>query len=788
MVEHAAAGATSGPDLSLQHLRAELARIDILIRREILRWQLAGQDPHDAFRGLHLADGEVAQLLARPFASSWGQSVAPAPEEAEAFVQAERQASERARTMAETARQCGQISRLEILAATFGLDRFDLDTLLICLAPSLDLRYERLYAFLQDDVTRKRPTINLILDLLSDGQPASRLPLLRRFSDDAPLFKHRFLERVSDARTNHLPLLGQALSLDPALVTWLLGGYQPHADLGPHAVLWQPRSDADEADALLAAEAWTDLERALTQECPLLVFYGVDQVSQRAAGRLLAWKAARPLLLVDLAAMVGQGVLPLQALRLALRDARLTGAIPYLAGWDGCLLDIDRQQAEGLAARSLDGSSPPPELLAELCAHPDWVVVAGRAAWQAEGIDRDRLLFWIEFAAPAYAQRRALWHFFLNSPSPGDGYIASSPPGGEGAVSPPLGEGQGEGESGAVRTDSPSPPTPLPTGERGAMDVSALAGQFSLTAGQIRDAVASARDRAARRGGVVQEHDLLAAARAHSNPRLSSLARKIAPRYTWDDIVLPDDQLALLQEIVATVRGRPLVLEEWGVGHKLASSPGVTMLFSGEPGTGKTMAAEVMANELGLDLYKIDLSTVVSKYIGETEKNLERIFGEAQSSNAILFFDEADAIFGKRSEVKDAHDRYANIEISYLLQRMEAYEGVTILATNLRANMDEAFNRRLQFAVDFPFPDEGYRLRIWQTLFPPDVPREPDLDFDLLARRFKLAGGNIRNILVSAAYLAASDGGRLGMRHLLHGTRRELQKMGRLVNERDLRP
>ena len=234
------------------------------------------------------------------------------------------------------------------------------------------------------------------------------------------------------------------------------------------------------------------------------------------------------------------------------------------------------------------------------------------------------------------------------------------------------------------------------------------------------------------------------------------------------------------------MRGRPQVLDEWGVGQKLASSAGVTVLFAGDPGTGKTMAAEIIAGELGLDLYKIDLSTVVSKYIGETEKNLERIFNEAQSSNAILFFDEADAIFGKRSEVKDAHDRYANIEISYLLQRMEMYDGVTILATNLRANLDEAFTRRLQFAVDFPFPEKEDRRRIWQTLFPPDVPREPDLDFDFLARRFKLAGGNIRNIIVNAAYLAAADGQRVTMAHLLHGTRRELQKMGRLVGDEDL--
>jgi ATP-dependent 26S proteasome regulatory subunit len=726
-------------DATLRYLEAELSRIDILIGREVTRWQRAGQDPYDGFRGLHLAEGEIVQLLARPFGTSWGQTAALPADEANAFARAEASAREQVRALSAATRQRGQEPRLEALATAFGLDRFDLDTLLICLAPALDLRYERLYAFLQDDVTRKRPTVNLVLDLLSDGQPEHRLALLQRFGDDAPLFKHHFLDRLSDANAAPGPLLGQALSVDPGLVTWLLGAYQPHAELDGHAELWEPRPEADTADAVLAGEIWPELKRATEQKCPLCVFYGVDETAQRAASRLLARQAGRPLLSVDLASVVGQGVAPVEAVKLALRDARLTGAVPNLMGWDACLVDGGSQQAEAAAGPAVAGNSPLPALLAELCVYPDLVVVAGRARWQAGGIDRDRLLVWLEFPTPAYGQREALWEHYLG------GEVVD------------------------------------------AQDVMALSGQFTLTTAQIRDAVASARDWAAQRGEALQSYDLLAAARAHSNPRLSSLARKITPRYTWDDIVLPADHVELLHEIVATVRQRPLVLEAWGVGRKLASSAGVTMLFSGEPGTGKTMAAEVMANELGLDLYKIDLSTVVSKYIGETEKNLERIFGEAQSSNAILFFDEADAIFGKRSEVKDAHDRYANIEISYLLQRMEAYEGVTILATNLRANLDEAFTRRLQFAVDFPFPDETDRLRIWQTLFPPDVPREPDLNLDLLARRFKLAGGNIRNILVSAAYLAASDGGEVEMKHLLHGTRRELQKMGRLVNERDLR-
>jgi SpoVK/Ycf46/Vps4 family AAA+-type ATPase len=449
------------------------------------------------------------------------------------------------------------------------------------------------------------------------------------------------------------------------------------------------------------------------------------------------------LLKVDLGKVAECDLCPTRALRLALRDARLTGALPLLTGWDACLED----------------GAPPPDLLAELCAYPDVAILAGRAAWQARGIDRDREMFWLECPLPAYDDRRALWELFLGKGGPRAISLARFE----------LQEDRSSALPGVIETQ----------------DLAALAGQFQLTAGQIRDAVASARDRAAQQGRELGNEDLFAAARAHSNPRLSQLARKIVPRYGWGDIVLPEDLIALLREMVATVRERPLVLETWGVGHKLVSCAGVTALFAGPPGTGKTMAAEIIACELGLDLFKIDLSTVVSKYIGETEKNLERIFSEAERSNAILFFDEADALFGRRSEVRDSHDRYANIEISYLLQRMEGYDGVTILATNLRANLDEAFTRRLQFAVDFPFPEEADRLRIWRTLFPPGVPCEADIDLELLARRFRLAGGNIRNILVSAAYLAAADGRRVTKDHLMHGTRRELQKMGRLVGERD---
>jgi SpoVK/Ycf46/Vps4 family AAA+-type ATPase len=315
--------------------------------------------------------------------------------------------------------------------------------------------------------------------------------------------------------------------------------------------------------------------------------------------------------------------------------------------------------------------------------------------------------------------------------------------------------------------------------------LSVLAGQFTLNSGQIIAAASSAMSQALQAGRPLQIADLFDAARLHSGHHLTDLAHKIEPRYQWEDLVLPETPTAMLREMSSMVQSRPLVLETWGLGRKLTAGSGISALFSGPPGTGKTLAAQIMANQLGIDLYRIDLSTVVSKYIGETEKNLERIFSEASESNAILFFDEADTIFGKRSEVKDAHDRYANIEVGYLLQRMENYNGVAILATNLRANLDEAFTRRLQFIINFPFPDEEYRLRIWQVLIPPDLPRADDLDLETMAKRFKLAGGSIRNIIVSAAYLAAADGGRVSMQHLLHGAKREIQKMGKLLHEAD---
>jgi AAA+ superfamily predicted ATPase len=685
----------------------------------VRRWELAGQDPDDAFRGLRIVDSEAQSLAALPLGGNWGQTVSLPANEAQVFDKAMDESLLQAGALAREARDHGSVSRLEHLAQAFSLDRLDLDVFLLCLAPALDLRYERLYGYLQNDVTRRKPRVNLVLDLLGQAGP-SRWQHLARFANDAPLFRHHLLEWASLSGSENPPLLARALQVDQTVVSWLLGSYKPQGALAASSTL-KMRTKED-VERKRGGQDLAELVQAVQAERPVLAFYGPDLARQQSTARWLAAKAQRPLLIVDIAATIQAGFSPDFSLRLALRDALLTGSIPYLIGWH-TIFETEKSV------------SPPVGLLEELCAFPDTVIVSSLKLWQAQGIERERHLFWYEFPMLAYPQRFDLWTESLGE---------------EAGIEPSV--------------------------------VTNLASQFLLTSGQIRDAIASARDMAAQGNEPLAGRHLFSAARTHSNPHLAGLARKIEPRYDWDDIVLPEDQIVQLGEIVATVRARPQVLEQWGVGVKLVSSAGITILFAGPPGTGKTMAAEVIAAELGLDLYKIDLSTVVSKYIGETEKNLERIFHEAQSSNAILFFDEADAIFGKRSEVKDAHDRYANIEVSYLLQRMEAYDGVTILATNLRANLDEAFTRRLQFAVDFPFPEEEDRRRIWRTLFPPDVPRSEEIDFDLLARRFKLAGGSIRNIIVSAAYLAAADGELVTMELLLHGTRRELQKMGRLVN------
>lgn len=270
----------------------------------------------------------------------------------------------------------------------------------------------------------------------------------------------------------------------------------------------------------------------------------------------------------------------------------------------------------------------------------------------------------------------------------------------------------------------------------------------------------------------------------HTRPQIGSLGEYIAPVAGWDDIVLPEAQKETLQEIVMQVKQRAKVYGEWGFASKSARGLGISALFAGESGTGKTMASEVLANELKLDLYRIDLSQVVNKYIGETEKNLKRIFDAAEDGGAILLFDEADALFGKRSDVKDSHDRYSNIEVSYLLQRMEAYRGLAILTTNMKSALDKAFLRRIRFVVQFPYPDASLRAEIWKRVFPDNTPTE-NLDSEKLAR-LNIPGGNIRNIALNAAFMAAHENQPVQMAHIALAARTEYSKLERTLSTNEV--
>lgn len=308
-----------------------------------------------------------------------------------------------------------------------------------------------------------------------------------------------------------------------------------------------------------------------------------------------------------------------------------------------------------------------------------------------------------------------------------------------------------------------------------------LSEQFRFSARMIFSTGALFASESARLSG----EGLWNACRSLARPKLENLAQRIVPSATWADLVLPESQEQILRQLAAQVRHRMKVYETWGFSAKGRRGLGVTALFSGPSGTGKTLAAEVLGSELGLDVYRIDLSAVVSKYIGETEKNLKQVFDAAEEGGVLLLFDEADALFGKRGEVREAHDRYANIEVGYLLQRMEAYQGLAILTTNLKSSMDKAFQRRLRFTVNFPFPDGKQREAIWSRVFPrktPTVGVEP-----AKLSQLNVAGGNIRNIALNAAFLAADSKGPVTMAHLLEAARLEAQKIERPITDSEIR-
>jgi hypothetical protein len=589
--------------------------------------------------------------------------------------------------------------RLAELSARLGLTELDAALLLIALAPDLDRAFEPLYGYLNDDVSRRRATVALALDLV--GVPVHSPEGRGRFHPAAPLAALGLLTVEEPER----PFLSRSLRVPDRLTAHLLGDDTPDAGLAPflHALpappapAVPPSADATDGDWARFVQR---LAARLTDGSPLTVY-----LRERREGDGLACAAA------------------------ALRAA----GVPALrfSGPEDRVPDLLREARLGARAVVVTGlPEQPAALVRALASAADVpVLISAPRPYDPHWCDHDPLVLDVP---EQHTGAPAAWTAALGA----------------------------EGAPG--------------------FDLAATVAPYHLPGDRIARAAHAALELARFDGTPLTPAHLRLAARQQSASGLEQHARRIRPAVDWRDLVLPERPLTQLRELALRARHRDRVLGDWRLSAGGGRGRGVLGLFAGESGTGKTLSAEVVAAELGLDLYVVQLSSVVDKYVGETEKNLERIFTEADRTDAVLLFDEADAVFGRRSEVKDAHDRYANMESAYLLQRLESFDGIALLTTNLRANIDEAFTRRLDLVVDFPFPDTAQRRALWRHSLS-HVPCADDIELGLVAADFELAGGSIRSAVVTAAYLAAGRGDPVGAADLLEGARREYRKAGRLV-------
>lgn len=542
--------------------------------------------------------------------------------------------------------------------------------------------------------------------------------LLRRF-----IFDDRQAEKSFGMDT--------ALRLHPRIRGFVLEGQMANERLAPFVVLWEPEPGRGETGGSDGAHALTAgmrrfLERAQDDgKGTAFLLTGPAGVGKKRQARHFCRCLEQAVLFVDMRALLARGALPADLQAALLRECVIRQAVLCLCGLD-ILWQRDAAQVSDALFFMRQALTLSNLLLATSRTELPFV-----ADYLADG------LISVALPMPAAADRRELWRR-LAAPY---------------ALAP------------EVCLDD-------------------LAHKFVLTPGRIKGALAQAQTRAVWRGrDSITEADLYQGCYHQLKQGLTgSKARKVPVVFGWDDLVLPPASKRLLRTACDQVRYRQRVYREWGFGAKLPYGRGLSLLLSGPPGTGKTMGAQVVAGELQLELYKVDLAGVVSKYVGETEKNLREIFREGARSQAVLFFDEADVLFNKRTEVKEAQDRYGNMEAAFMLQEIEEYDGICVLATNYLQNIDEAFKRRLKFVVEFPFPNAVYRAQLWPGAFPAAVPLEEGLDWGFLAAHFELSGSNIKNIAVNAAFTAAARGKAVGMAEILSAVRHELAKSGKTLS------
>lgn len=712
----------SWAEANLAFLNRHLDRLRLRLHRRVL-W-LRGRWKGDSlagYRSMVISDAEADMLL-----TSTDRS------EELKFYREDPDALEISRDLAATERELAEssgrlvedafIPALEALVRMFALSPFERDVLLLCLAPGLDPAFARLFAYIHDNVHARHATPYLALTTLTT-------PALCEGDEDwqdAWLAARSCLTFTSAVRRYRL----------------IQFEHDPSDPSPPHC---SPiKLDERISNYLLGINVTDpDLARRLAVIPPMPLPPAHGQLVERLA-KLLSHRpqtvvnligsrrAGKDGIALAVSTLLGGNAYRLEADELPTASDELQQFMHLLERETALLSIMIYVHVENAHLVQGDGRSPVASLVKR--------IHMGLFVGSESRLQVDRMVCGCPVPEPDSTEQLSMWREVL------------------GETAPHL------------------------TREAGR-----IVQQFDFDPGSIANAAAAAHQRAGMRdpedGEQVTAEDLWQACRDQIGWALSDLAQRISPCFDWDDIVLPPDAEAQLHEITAQVANRSIVYGDWSFGEKLSRGRGITALFSGPSGTGKTMAAEVLANHLKLDLYRIDLAGVVNKYIGETEKRLRQVFDAAESSGAILFFDECDSLFGKRTDVRDSHDRYANIEVNYLLQRMEDYTGLAILATNRKSALDQAFLRRLRFILAFELPDAEDRNRIWRRIFPAKA-RLDSIDFQALSR-LKLTGANIKNIALNAAFVAADQSSPITMTHLMRAARREYAKIERLVTESD---
>jgi SpoVK/Ycf46/Vps4 family AAA+-type ATPase len=690
----------------------------------------------------------------------------------------------------------GIILELPRFSDNLKLSPFETDIILFCLAPQVDSKYERIYAYLHNDVTKKRPTMELILDSLCSSI-AEKIACRKYFEPLSVLFRLKVLNTETlQSPVGLLHHLSAPLILDRCIVDLSLGRNELNPAINDFSMLVDSNKKEgkdtagssttilDTLEKNIASTIYTTFKSVIkkiirtdsislndqNREDQSLIFYfhGPKGIGKKTLAIQVCKDLGKSIIIADLHQMQFSKSFD-EALLLLYREALIRDAATvYLDGLDRLatrIPDIQQQESEKTESISDHEAGITSERLFSIIktikSFSNVVtILAGENPVNFAFLPVKINPLSFIFPMPSAQSRRKLWKALVKQ------YDISSD-----------------------------------------VDIDDLANRFRLTQGKIKNAIADARNLSLLRDlgedrdndnkdkGIdtpdsfhlkslftsrIKPSDLYAGCRNQSNDKLNSLARKINPRYLLDDLILPDTKKAQLKEILSFVKYRDAVYDEWGFGNKLSLGKGLNILFAGESGTGKTMAAEIIANELNLDLYKIDLSSIESKWVGETEKNLDRVFREAETSNAIIFLDECEALLGKRVEQKQANDKFANTQINYLLQKLDEHEEIVILTSNLAKEIDKAFVRRIQFWVEFPFPNEADRLKVWQQIFPKDTPISDDLDFNFLAKQFQVSGGLIKNIAVASAFKAKEvDSEKVTMEHIIKATKREFDKIGK---------